>query len=107
VDFLVNCLSYVYSASHFIVTGMMRCECDVCRKLSRRRRPTPLSLQTPEIRIDELKDESEDGYASDSTSDSASELDYADTEDASELPSPTSVHLHGTQHTQQPSNLQL
>jgi len=46
-------------------------------------------MQTPQIRIDELKDESEDGYASDSTSDSASELDsYADTEDTSAQPSP-------------------
>ena len=51
--------------------------------------------QTPQIRIDELKDESEDGYASDSTSDSASELDYADTEDTSARPSPPS---HGMSH---------
>lgn len=66
------------------------------RKLSRRRRPAPTTTQTPEIRIDELKDdelkdESEDGYASDSTSDSASELDYADTEDTS-----TPTRLDGT-----------
>lgn len=77
------------------------------RKLSRRRRSALLSsVQTPEIHIDELKDESlkdessvkdesEDGYASDSTSDSASEeLDYADTEDTtSGQPSPPT---HGT-----------
>jgi len=65
----------------------MRCRGN--RKLSRRRRSALLSMQTPQIRIDELKDESEDGYASDSTSDSASELDsYADTEDTSAQPSP-------------------
>ena len=65
------------------------------RKLSRRHRASLQNTQTPEICIDELKDESEDGYASDSTSDSASELDYADTEDTtSRQPSPP-THLHG------------
>jgi len=75
------------------------------------------SQDTPEIRIDEplkdefsevkvelevkdelteVKDESEDGYASDSTSDSAtSELDYVDdTELDTSSPPPTS-RLHG------------
>ena len=52
-------------------------------------------MQTPQIRIDESKDESEDGYASDSTSDSASELDYADTEDTSGQPSPPTLGMSG------------
>jgi len=64
------------------------------RKLSRKRRPVAPTAPTPHIRIDELKDESEDGYASDSTSDTASELDYADTEDTS-TPTPTPTRLHG------------
>ena len=67
----------------------------VFRKLSRRKRPSlPPSTDTPQICIEELKDESEDGYASDSTSDSASEVDYVDTEDTSRQPSPP-THLHG------------
>jgi len=59
-------------------------------------------MQTPQIRIDELRDESEDGYASDSTSDSASD---ADTEDTSDQPSPPT---HGTSMTHwTPSVLQV
>jgi len=83
----------------------------VCRKLSRRRRrrsglggstnPPPV-VSPPEIRIiddGELKDESEDGYVSDSTSDSASEeLDFAiaaDTDDTATPPAAAARPLHG------------
>ena len=90
---------------------------NVYRKLSRRRRPAAASTQqTPEIRIDEplnndlsqrvkdelseVKDESEDGYASDSTTDS--ELEFADdTELDTPRPSPSSP-LQGTGITHQP-----
>jgi len=79
--------------------------------LSRRRRrrsglgestnPPPV-VSPPEIRIiddGELKDESEDGYVSDSTSDSASEeLDFAiaaDTDDTATPPAAAARPLHG------------
>jgi len=59
------------------------------------------STQTPEICIDEFRDESEDGYASDSTSaDSASELEScADTEpdtSVGQQSPPQLTRRHGT-----------